>query len=175
VNVAFPSFDDVKRRGILVVVSPTDDTATEELLRAAGLRSTAPRRAVVRVLAEHPHQTAAGVAGLLDAAGTGVSRQSLHNVLDDLTRTGVLRSVQLLGSAPRYEPRGADDHHHLVCRGCGRVTDVACAAGHPACLVPVSAPGFPVVEHVDVTWWGLCADCAPADAPRTTHPPRRNP
>ena len=157
-------------------VDPMDDTATEELLRTAGLRSTAPRRAVVRVLGDHPHQTAAGVAGLLAAAGARVSRQSLHNVLEDLTRTGVVRSIQPLGSAPRYETQVADNHHHLVCRGCGEVVDVPCAAGRPPCLAPASAPGFPVVDHADITWWGLCAGCAPAVTPSSpSHPPRRNP
>jgi Fe2+ or Zn2+ uptake regulation protein len=159
-------------------VSPLDDTATEERLRAAGLRSTAPRRAVVQVLEDHPHQTATGVAELLAAGGNAVSRQSLHNVLEDLTRTGVLRSLQPLGSAPRYETQGAGHHHHIVCRDCGSVADVPCAAGRPACLVPVATPGFPVVEHVDVTWWGLCADCAPTTPPNsprsTSQPTRRN-
>ena len=146
-----------------MVVNPLDDTATEELLRTAGLRSTAPRRAVLQVLEDHPHQTAAGVAELLGEGGASMSRQSLHNVLEDLTRTGVLRSIQPVGSAARYETEEDDNHHHIVCRTCGAVSDVACASGRPACLTPASTPDFPVVEHADITWWGLCVDCAPAE------------
>lgn len=153
-------------------MSPLDDTATEELLRRAGLRSTAPRRSVLQVLEEHPHQTAAGVAELLEETGATMSRQSIHNVLDDLTRTGVLRSIQPAGSAPRYETKVDDNHHHIVCRSCGTVVDVPCAVGTPACLTPASAPGFPVVEHADITWWGRCTNCAtPAVAQGQ---PRRN-
>jgi Fe2+ or Zn2+ uptake regulation protein len=142
-------------------MSPLDDTATEELLRTAGLRSTAPRRTVLQVLEDHPHQTAAGVAELLGEAGAGMSRQSLHNVLEDLTRTGVLRSIQPVGSAPRYETKVDDNHHHIVCRECGAVSDVACATGRAACLTPASTPDFAVVEHADITWSGLCVNCAP--------------
>jgi Fur family ferric uptake transcriptional regulator len=155
-------------------MSPLDDTATEELLRTAGLRSTAPRRAVLQALEAHPHQTAAGVAELLGDAGTSMSRQSLHNVLEDLTRTGVLRSIQPAGSAPRYETQVDDNHHHIVCRGCGAVTDVPCATGRAACLTPASTPGFPVVEHADITWWGLCTNCAPTDPQNPQQKPRRN-
>ncbi|WP_432563820.1 Fur family transcriptional regulator [Kineococcus sp. SYSU DK003] len=143
-------------------MSTLDDTATEELLRRAGLRSTAPRRAVLQVLEDHPHETAAGVAELLEDAGARLSRQSLYNVLEDLTRTGVLRSIQPAGSAPRYETTVDDNHHHLVCRRCGTVADVPCATGTPACLSPATTPGFPVVETADITWWGLCTQCAAA-------------
>lgn len=157
-------------------MSPLDDTATEELLRRAGLRSTAPRRSVVQVLEEHPHETATGVAELLEGAGAAMSRQSIHNVLEDLTRTGVLRSIQPAGSAPRYETKVDDNHHHLVCRGCGTVVDVPCAVGDAACPAPAPTPGFPVVEHADITWWGRCTTCVAATATPTVAQgqPRRN-
>ncbi|GAA0310243.1 Fur family transcriptional regulator [Kineococcus aurantiacus] len=148
-------------------MSQPDPTATEELLRRAGLRSTAPRRSVLQALDDHPHATAAGLAELLERTGRRMSRQSLYNVLEDLTRTGVLRSIQPAGSAPRYETRVDDNHHHAVCRTCGTVVDVPCAVGTAACLTPAPTPGFPVVDHADITWWGLCTTCAAATATAT--------
>jgi len=157
-------------------MSPLDDTATEELLRRAGLRSTAPRRSVLQLLEDHPHSTATGLADVLNGSGVSMSRQSLYNVLDDLTRAGVLRSIQPAGSAPRFETKVDDNHHHIVCRSCETVVDVPCAVGEAACLTPAPTPEFPVVEHADITWWGLCTNCA-ATTPSTresAEKPRRN-
>jgi Fur family ferric uptake transcriptional regulator len=56
-----------------------------------------------------------------------------------------------------------DNHHHLVCRGCGRVVDVDCATETAPCLdtsdLEVRAPGF-VVDEAEVTFWGLCDTCS---------------
>lgn len=70
-----------------------------------------------------------------------------------MTETGGLRAADLSRSS--Y-------HHHLVCRNCGTVTDVGCAAGHATCVEPAAAAGFEVVE-AEVTFWGLCPAC---QAPR---------
>ena len=139
-------------------------TTAEELLRGAGLRSTAPRRAVLEVVLGAPHASSGDIAGQLAGAGRTMSRQSLANVLDDLTGAGLLRSTQPAGSAVRYETRVGDDHHHLVCRGCGTVVDVECAHGAAPCLLPATDPGFPVVERAEITWWGSCAECAGSPA-----------
>ena len=53
----------------------------------------------------------------------------------------------------------AGNHHHLVCRRCGSVTDVACAVGSVPCAVPAETAGF-VVDEAEVTYWGTCAPCA---------------
>jgi Fe2+ or Zn2+ uptake regulation protein len=130
-------------------------------LRASGLRVTSRRQAVLAVLADRPHVTAAQVAAELaeDAQPATLSRQGLYNILDDLTRVGLVRCIEPAGSAARYELSGGDNHHHLVCRSCGRVEDVACAVGEAPCLTPVETAGF-VVDEAEVTWWGLCAECA---------------
>lgn len=132
------------------------DAAAEDL-RRSGLRNTAHRRAVLATLAGMPHSTAAEVAGALGQ--DGLSRQGLYNVLDDLTRVGLVRCIEPAGSAARYELRVGDNHHHVVCRRCGRVEDVACAVGSAPCLDPSESQGF-AIDEAEVTWWGLCAECA---------------
>jgi len=131
------------------------DTAADEL-RRSGLRNTAQRRAVLAVLAAHPHATAADVATGL--AADELSRQGLYNVLDDLTRVGLVRRIEPAGSATRYELRVGDNHHHLVCRSCGAISDVDCVIGDPPCVTPTDAGGF-LVDEAEVTFWGLCPDC----------------
>jgi Fur family ferric uptake transcriptional regulator len=58
----------------------------------------------------------------------------------------------------RYESRVGDNHHHLVCRGCGVAVDVDCAVGEAACLEPSDPNGFRI-DEAEVTFWGLCPSC----------------
>jgi Fe2+ or Zn2+ uptake regulation protein len=132
---------------------------TAQELRGKGLRVTAQRQAVLAALADKPHSSAAELAAVLGGVITGPSKQGLYNVLDDLTRVGLLRCIEPAGSAARYELRVGDNHHHMVCRSCGRMEDVDCAVGEAPCLEPVETPTGFVVDEAEVTWWGRCAAC----------------
>jgi Fur family transcriptional regulator, stress-responsive regulator len=139
-------------------------------LRQAGLRVTGQRQAVLRALEGAAHATAAEIAArvaqLPVAASAEVSRQGLYNVLEDLTRVGLARRIEPAGSATRYELRAGDNHHHLVCRTCGRIEDVACAVGAAPCLDLQNGKGF-TIDEAEITWWGQCSQCA-APAPLPT-------
>ena len=113
-----------------------------ELLRGAGLRVTAPRLAVLAALAEHPHATAEVVAGAARARLGRVSTQAVYDVLAACTEAGLVRRIEPAGSPARFETRTGDNHHHLVCRSCGQVTDVDCAVGARPCMTPVDPAGY---------------------------------
>ncbi|MER5531359.1 Fur family transcriptional regulator [Streptomyces sp. NPDC002677] len=135
-----------------------------DLLKRKGLRSTAQRRAVLTALRGHPHSTAADLEtriGADPAAAGGLSRQGLYNVLEDLTKAELVRCIEPAGSPARYELRVGDNHHHLVCRRCGRIEDVDCSVGAAPCLTPEGDLGF-AVDEAEITWWGLCAECQKA-------------
>lgn len=127
-------------------------------VRSAGLRVTAPRVAVLSEVTEGQHLSADQVArAVRDRPGT-ISTQAVYDVLGALTRAGLVRRIEPAGSAARYETRVGDNHHHVVCRSCGAITDVDCAVGEPPCLSPSDASGF-VVDEAEVTFWGLCPTC----------------
>ncbi|MFJ5642162.1 Fur family transcriptional regulator [Streptomyces sp. NPDC093223] len=138
----------------------TVETPVGDLLKGKGLRSTAQRRAVLTALRGRPHSTAADLEMRVGAAG-GLSRQGLYNVLDDLTRAELVRCIEPAGSPARYELRVGDNHHHLVCRSCGRIEDVDCSVGAAPCLTPGDDRGF-AVDEAEITWWGLCGECRQA-------------
>ncbi|UNS97847.1 transcriptional repressor [Streptomyces tubbatahanensis] len=153
------------------------DQPVSELLRTRGLRSTAQRRAVLAALHGHAHSTAAELEHRIQSADAGggdsgasprLSRQGLYNVLEDLSRAELIRCIEPAGSPARYELRVGDNHHHLVCRSCGRIKDVDCSVGRAPCLEPGDDAGFSI-DEAEITWWGLCADCRPAT---TQRPPR---
>jgi Fur family transcriptional regulator, stress-responsive regulator len=130
----------------------------EERLRGRGLRVTRPRLAVLEVLGEGGHLEVDEIAARVRTRLDAVSTQAVYDVLGALARAGLARRIEPAGSAARYEARTGDNHHHIVCRGCGRVADVDCAVGAAPCLDPSSSHGFEL-DEAEVTFWGLCPAC----------------
>ena len=130
----------------------------EDLLRAHGLRVTRPRLAVLEVLTEGGHLEVEDIARRARTRLDSVSTQAVYDVLGALSRAGLARRIEPAGSPALYENRVGDNHHHVVCRGCGAVADVACVTGDAPCLEPSAAHGF-IVDEAEVTFWGLCPDC----------------
>jgi Fur family ferric uptake transcriptional regulator len=141
--------------------------SSEAALRAAGLRVTRPRIAVLDVLAQRPHATADLVTEEVRTVLGGVSTQAVYDVLAACVAAKLVRRIEPAGSPARFERHTGDHHHHLVCRSCGRVTDVAGVTGSDACLVPSDRAGY-VLDEAEIVFWGRCASCQSRDpAPRT--------
>jgi Fur family ferric uptake transcriptional regulator len=122
---------------------------------------TRPRLAVLAALHEHPHVDTDAVIDMVRADLGAVSHQAVYDVLRALTDAGLVRRIQPAGATARYEARIDDNHHHVVCRSCGAIADVDCAAGHAPCLTASDDHGF-VVDEAEVVYWGVCPDCATA-------------
>lgn len=133
--------------------------AAPEAIRAAGLRVTESRTAVFDVLRERPHASADEVFAGVVPRMPGTSVQSVYNALGDFVDAGLARRIEPAGRPMLFELRVGDNHHHLVCTGCGAVEDVDCAVGHAPCLQPSDDHGFRVTS-AEVTYWGVCAACA---------------
>ena len=120
---------------------------------------TQPRLAVLDAVQANPHISADQVAERVRTALGTVSTQAVYDALNTLTDQRILRRFEPAGSVMRFETNEGDNHHHLVCRGCGSVVDVDCAVDTIPCAVPSDTKGF-VVDEAEVTYWGTCADCA---------------
>lgn len=142
----------------------------ERALRAAGLRVTRQRLAVLDAVHAHPHGETETLISAARAEMGALSHQAVYDVLRVLTDSGLVRRIQPQGSIARYEARVGDNHHHLVCRNCGEISDVDCATGESPCLVPVVGDGV-VVDEAEVTYWGRCRSCA-QPAPALSVPPQ---
>jgi Fur family ferric uptake transcriptional regulator len=130
-----------------------------ERLRARGLRVTAPRGAVLDALGRlEGHPDAETVRAAVAERLGSVSTQAVYDILHTFTDAGLVRRIEPAGHPARYETRVGDNHHHLVCRGCGLTRDVDCAVGHAPCLAPAAAGDF-LVDEAEVVFWGLCAAC----------------
>ncbi len=137
---------------------PLDPVA---LLRGSGMQVTAQRLAVLRAVSRHPHSTADGVAEAARIDIGAISRQSVYDTLNVLADAGIIRRIQPVGSPARFEDRVGDNHHHLVCRSCGDLVDVDCAAGYAPCLTASDDHGFEI-DEAEVVYWGRCPACQDA-------------
>lgn len=129
-----------------------------EQLRNFELRVTRPRVAVLDAVHTLPHSDTETVFAAVRAGLPEVSRQAVYDVLAALTDAGLLRRIKPSGSVARYEARVSDNHHHVVCRGCGTIADVDCAVGEAPCLSAADDHGF-VLDEAEVIYWGLCPGC----------------
>jgi Fe2+ or Zn2+ uptake regulation protein len=127
-------------------------------LRATGRRVTMPRLLVHRHLrAADRHVTAEQLYAELAEQVPSLSAATVYDTLDLLDELGLIRRVSTPRGATTYDSR-IDDHHHLVCRACGRIEDldaaVDTAAAENAARAAGFAPGF-----AQLTVSGLCSGC----------------
>ena len=127
-------------------------------LRQRGLHVTAQRLAVMRAVARAPHSTADQVAEVVRTEIGAISLQSVYDALSLLAGEGLIRKIEPAGAPARFEDRVGDNHHHLICRSCGSVTDVDCAIGAAPCLTAAAAQGYDI-DEAEVVYWGRCPKC----------------
>ncbi|GAB3567224.1 Fur family transcriptional regulator [Spelaeicoccus albus] len=137
-----------------------------ERLRSAGLRSTGPRRAVYSALAElGGHRSADEVLEYTARSGPALPRASVYNALGTLVSIGLVIQAEAGSGVALYEV-ASDYHHHLLCRGCGRIVDVPAHRSDAAAGVtdpPGEAlferlPGA-LIESAQIVYRGLCPEC----------------
>jgi Fur family transcriptional regulator, ferric uptake regulator len=133
----------------------------KKMIRDTGLRSTAPRLAVLKHLLAHSSPISHGE--LVDVlAHDGMDRTTVYRNLVDLTEAGLVQRTDVGDHVWRFELKRSDDHTfghpHFRCTDCGIV----------ACLPDVSVkvknskavPKALAAQKVEVQLRGLCDKCA---------------
>ncbi len=129
-----------------------------QLLREHGLQVTAQRLAIMKAVSSRPHATADDVIDDVRSVIGSISRQAVYDTLGAFVEKNLVRRIQPAGSAARYEDRVNDNHHHLICRGCGTTFDIDCAVGATPCLTAADDHDFEI-DEAEVIFWGRCPSC----------------
>jgi Fur family transcriptional regulator, ferric uptake regulator len=139
-----------------------------DVLRSRGERLSAPRAAVLRVLAGdtagagagREHLSAEQVVTAVAEQAPGVHRASVYRALDALSRHDLVRHVHMgHGSTAYHLPDGPQDHLHARCRRCGRVVDLPGDLLDGVATRLAAEQGF-VLDPGHVALSGTCAACA---------------
>lgn len=99
-------------------------------LREAGLRITAPRRAICQVLAEHhdEHLTPAELHRRSEKLSGGrIAPSTVYRTIETLETVGRLHHVHLGHGPAVLHLSDHAEHQHLVCEVCGRTEDIPLA------------------------------------------------
>jgi Fe2+ or Zn2+ uptake regulation protein len=140
-------------------MTATMETSLAAALRDRGQRVTPQRLMVARVMSDlDRHATAEVVFDEVSRRMPGVSLPTVYATLDLLETLGLIHRVATERGAVIYDPR-TDGHHHLVCRQCGAITDIAAPVDADPLLTQARSQGF-APDHAQVVVRGLCADCA---------------
>ena len=132
--------------------------ALSDIFRANGRKITAQRQCIFRALeGDVTHPSAERVHQRVRREMPNVSLKTVYQTLNDLAELGAISVLDIGTGSARFDPNVEHAHHHLVCRSCGKVRDVA--ADLPGLTVSAQgAQGF-VVDSAEVVFRGLCDGC----------------
>src|SRR5690606_39657668 len=132
--------------------------AWHEELRARGYRITPQRQLVLEAVAKLGHATPEDICAEVRETARGINISTVYRTLELLEKLGLVTHTHLNRNAPTYHLASEADHVHLVCRGCGEVTEVSphMAAGLVSSLE--EKLGFETdISHLTVH--GHCRNC----------------
>jgi Fur family ferric uptake transcriptional regulator len=132
-----------------------------ELLRAHGLRRTAPRIAVLATLQPvDGHLAVAEIhQRLLDSeVDAPPDMATVYRTVTTLVEAGVLHALTVEGGITTYGV-AADPHHHAVCTRCGTIIEVPAQRLSAALEHAIEGSSFTLSDRAGLTLHGLCPKC----------------
>ena len=132
--------------------------ALTDLFRTNGRKITAQRQCIFRALEDDvTHPSAERVHEKVRRNMPNVSLKTVYQTLNDLAELGAISMLDVGTGSVRFDPNVETTHHHLVCRSCGKVRDLA--ADFPDLTVSRrAAQGF-AVDSAEVVFRGRCDEC----------------
>jgi len=152
--------------------------ALKEVLRRNGWKATAPRLAVLSLLAKTKRPMSAQ--NIIDALphsrrpmrlprsvrrparGAGaIDQATAYRTLAAFKAKGIIRQVDLRHNHAHYELADVAEHHHLICTRCGRVEDVRhCGIEAVQAAALRGAKHFAEITQHSLEFYGTCTSCA---------------
>ncbi|WP_269811099.1 Fur family transcriptional regulator [Kineosporia rhizophila] len=129
-------------------------------LRERGLRATPQRRSVLRAVTELGHATPEEVCDFVQRENESgpVNLSTVYRALELMEKIGVISHTHLTHGSPTYQVASHVNHLHLVCRGCGAITEADLDLARPLARAVREQSGFDTdLGHLSLH--GLCAQC----------------
>jgi Fur family transcriptional regulator, ferric uptake regulator len=127
-------------------------------LRASGYRVTPQRQLVLEAVNRLNHASPEEIFAEVHQTAQGVNVSTIYRTLELLEQLGLVTHTHLGHGAPRYHIAGEQQHVHLVCQSCERVTELAPEAARPLVAALDAEHGFETdLGHLTV--FGTCRDC----------------
>ena len=134
--------------------------AVSNELKAAGLKSTLPRRRILEVLEKHAasHMNAEEVYRHLLESGEDVGLATVYRVLTQFESAGLVTKHNFEGGHSVFELNQGDHHDHILCVKCGKVEEFLDEVIEQRQRDIAERSGFAMTDHC-LYIYGICADC----------------
>jgi Fur family ferric uptake transcriptional regulator len=134
--------------------------SSSEELKAAGLKSTLPRRRILEVLETHTssHMNAEEVYQILRESGEDVGLATVYRVLTQFENAGLITKHNFESGHSVYELNQGDHHDHILCVKCGKVEEFLDEVIEERQRNIAERAGFTMTDHC-LYIYGICADC----------------
>jgi Fur family ferric uptake transcriptional regulator len=138
----------------------------ESTLRASGYRVTPQRQLVLEAVTRLNHASPEEICAEVNQTARGVNVSTVYRTLELLELLGLVTHTHLGHGAPSYHLAAQAQHVHLVCRECGRVTELPPEAARPLVTALDEEHGFETdVRHLTV--FGTCRECRGLPEPQS--------
>jgi Fur family transcriptional regulator, ferric uptake regulator len=129
-------------------------------LRAGGKKLTRPRKAILGILEKSSLPiTVAEMQARLKKAHVSVDLVTVYRNVTMLQALGLINPVGLHEGQMRYEVcHGREHHHHIQCRGCGRIVDLMLCPLKKLTDLIERQTKFAVEGHA-LEFFGWCPQC----------------
>ncbi|BAH73928.1 Fur family transcriptional regulator [Solidesulfovibrio magneticus] len=128
-------------------------------LHEGGYRVTPQREAILAAMADSPdHPTAEVVHRRLLPYIPDLSLATVYKTLTALKACGEVLELQFSNQDNRYDAARPKPHPHLICQGCGTVTDSDLPGVEAMALALAEATGYAITSH-RLDFFGLCPAC----------------
>jgi Fur family ferric uptake transcriptional regulator len=134
----------------------------DDALRERGLRATPQRRLVLQAVSELGHATPEQVCDFVEGRSATLNLSTVYRALELLEGLGVVSHTHLNHGPPTYQVSDHADHLHLVCRGCGSVTEADLELARPLATAVAASSGFST-DLAHLSLHGLCVKCRARD------------
>ena len=128
-------------------------------LRSRGYRFTPQRQLVLEAVVELGHATPEDVHAWVTERASGVNISTIYRNLEMLEEVGLVSHAHLSHGAPTYHSTTAPQHVHLICRACGKVSEVGPDFVAPVVERLLTDNGF-VADIGHLTIFGSCKECS---------------
>jgi Fur family ferric uptake transcriptional regulator len=127
-------------------------------LRTHGYRLTPQRLAIIQILDEtHGHLSAADIFLLANQRVPGLTEATVYRTLDFLVAHG-MALIAHIGSGRIVYESSSHDHHHLICRKCGKSAEISHTDLSALFKQFQTTTGYRI-DASHVTFFGLCPSC----------------
>lgn len=102
-----------------------DEKELKDILKKAGLKITAQRIAILKVLNSGPryHKTAKDILNEVKKTDPSVGFATVYRLLKKLTQAQMILEVSMGAGSSCYELKANQSHYHIACVNCGKIIE----------------------------------------------------